>query len=219
MSNNHQGYVSAIAIGLFEPIFRLIENLQSIDPIEPNEVQTGSQENGYSCGIIVLSVLLLESAINRTRYLREGKVDRHPNSNKYFSDIINDKSLSSHVEEIYTVRDAIVHNHLWTGKVDWTKNKGLSFVSSPKLIEGFGNTRFRKLLDTKSRQTKTLGLNLFPPRIWRKDAYTVFSITFNSLLALEKLDRNYFYISDQYFRFNDRIQKLQEIIHSLDDTV
>ena len=76
MENNSTGYVSVIGINLIEPILALVEKLEAKRVVEPNEVQTSQPENGFSCGIIVLSVLLLESAINRTKYVRgdKGKV-------------------------------------------------------------------------------------------------------------------------------------------------
>jgi len=71
MEKNENGYVSVVGQALIQPIFDLVEKLESKEPVPPNEVQTGQRENGYSLAIIALGAILLESALNRTAYVRQ----------------------------------------------------------------------------------------------------------------------------------------------------
>jgi hypothetical protein len=52
-----------------------------------------------------------------------------------------------------------------------------------------------------ARPRTTLKINLFPPRIWRRDAYVVFKTVGRTLATLEEMDRAYFYISAQHSGF------------------
>lgn len=65
-----RNYVSVLLVHLLQPIFDLFELLEQSDPKGPNEVQAGMLENGYAVSVIILSALVVESALNRTRYVR-----------------------------------------------------------------------------------------------------------------------------------------------------
>jgi hypothetical protein len=220
MASQSLGFVSVIGLNLIDPILLLIEDLEGRRLVKPNQVQANQPENGLSCSIAALSVFLLESAINRTKYLRtkylteeEPEVGR--SAVDYFAQISSDPDLVGDVEEIFALRDVIAHNHVWEADVEWDEHQKLRFVSDPVLVEGYGDKRFRKVLDPKTRQSKRLRLNLFPARIWRRDAYGVFRKAVEALLALEKMDRQYFYISQQSFLYQKRHLGLSQILDSL----
>src|SRR5688500_13274493 len=143
MTSSSVGIISVIGINLLEPILALVEKLESTPLIEPNEVQVGPQENGYSCAIVTLNALLLESAINRTKYIRHEISD--DDMVEYFAKVTSGTELAKDIDEIIAVRDAIVHNHLWEADVNWGNNFKLKFSRAPKLLEGFGNKRFRRV--------------------------------------------------------------------------
>ena len=48
MAENEEGFVSVVGAALIQPIFDLVEKLESMKPVLPNEVKTGQHENGYS---------------------------------------------------------------------------------------------------------------------------------------------------------------------------
>jgi hypothetical protein len=54
MAAESQGIVIA-GFSLRYPLLQLLETLETASPVEPNEVQTGACENGYSAAIVVLS--------------------------------------------------------------------------------------------------------------------------------------------------------------------
>ena len=215
MENNSTGYISVIGQNLVKPILELIEKLESIPVDEPNDLQTTSDENGFSCSIIVLNLILLESAFNRTKYIRK------ENQNKaelvdYFSKLLQDNELINHVDEIIAVRDAIVHNHIWEGDILWDENYKIKTINNPKLIDIYGNKRQRRVMNNKLLLSHNLKLNLFPLKIWRRDAYITFHTVYKVLAKLERINPNYFMISNHYYDFaNKELQTLDQIVSNL----
>ncbi len=209
-------YVSVIGQNFIEPILVLIEKLEEKpNTTGPNEVKTSGFENGFACSVITLSIFLLESAYNRTRFVRDesGKDDIA----KYFGRLFKDDEIRRDVNEIIALRDAIVHNHLW--KFDMHIDPAVSslkFTHAPERLDGYGRGRFQNVLDEKTLCSKHLGLNLFPPRIWRSDAYKTFEIVYRVLAMLEELNHNYFTITYHFYMFSEGLQTLKQIIDTLE---
>lgn len=134
---------------------------------------------------------------------------------QYFAKIVDDTELIDHIDEIIAVRDAIVHNHLWEANVYWDGAHSLKFSEPPKLIEIYGNKRQHRVMDISSRLTRKLKLNLFPPRIWRRDAYLTFYTVYKALVKLEELDRSYFTITYPQYMFAGELQTLGQILATL----
>jgi len=108
---SNSNYVSVLFVNLLQPIFDLFELLEQSDPKGPNEVQAGMLENGYAVSVIVLSALVVDSALNRTRYVlnepkRESAVDTLRR--------LSAGDLAHEIEEVFVLRDIIAHNHIWT---------------------------------------------------------------------------------------------------------
>jgi hypothetical protein len=155
---------------LIHTLLDLVKTLQELPEEPPNEVKAGFRETGYSASIIVLAVTILESTITRFRYVKKNLV-RNIGTTDYFIALCFDKSLCDQVEEIVAVRDSIVHSHIWESQIDWDEQGQMRFVSPPTKLPGFGNVRLKKVINFEKRATKNLELNLFPPRIWRRDAF------------------------------------------------
>lgn len=208
------GYVSVIGVSLLEAVVDLVGRLEATPPIPPNEVQTSQLENGYAAAIVVLSAAVMESALNRTRYVRgDGLAAGRESVTRYWERIgptvarnpaeaAEFAALAADLDECFAVRDAIAHSHLWEAQVGWANSGALEFVADPQLRPGFGDQRFRAVLDPQTRQSRKLSLNLFPSRIWRRDAWVTLKIAARLLAGLEALDRRYFYLSPQTFQFH-----------------
>lgn len=205
-------YVSVIGVSLIRPILTLVETLEAQKPVVPNEVQTGLRENGYSCAITALAVFLLESALNRTRYVRRDKAER--DATKYFAKISPDRELAADVEEVFAARDAIAHNHLWKARTCVDKGR-MRFREPPQLINGYGNNRLQRVMNPATRLSRRLGLDLFPARIWRRDAYITLKTVGRALKTLESMKPEYFYISAEQFEFCGKDLTLYEILDQL----
>lgn len=213
VSNTPEEYVSVLALSYLHPISSLLEALESLDLKGPNEVQASSLENGYAVSIIILAVLLLESAILRTQYIRGERPSKKPVVD-FVRSAYPVTGLADDLEELFVVRDVIAHNHLWETQFVWDEQAGMKLVST-KLREGSGDKKFNKVLNPKERKTRQLGVNLFPTRICRADAAIVLKKVMEFLLFLEGKDRRYIYISPQPVKIGGKIVLFTELIANL----
>jgi hypothetical protein len=212
MTPTSSGYVSVIGINYLHPLSSLLESLESLNPKGPNEVQASPLENGYSVAIIVLAVLLLESAINRTQYVRGEKPPKKPVN--FVRATYPTSAFGDKLEELFVVRDVIVHNHLWEAQITWDEQMTMGLVSANR-EEGYGDKKFDKVLNPAERKTRQLGLNLFPTRICRTDAVLVLKNVVEFLLFLENGDRRYIYISPQPVKFKGNMVNFTDLVASL----
>lgn len=208
-------YVSVIATSLLQPIFALVEGLESKPATPPNEVQTGSRENGYACSIIVLSVIALESIANRVRFLNGHNPKDERNTPEYLSKIIGTPSLEE-MRAVVSARDAIVHNHLWTANVRSNQTGDLVFDAEPILRrDAYGDTKFWDVMDPSTRQTRSLQINLFPARIWRADAYKVLRVVIGAMKSLQAVDNRYVNIDIQIVEYRGQVITIDEVLQDL----
>jgi hypothetical protein len=187
-------YVSVLFVNLLQPIFDLFELLEHSDPKGPNEVQAGMLENGYAVSVIILSALIVESALNRTRYVRnehqrEGAIDTLKR--------LGTGDLASDIEEVFVLRDIIAHNHIWTAAMRWDDNSGMALDSAEKLPV-YGDQKFNRVVDSTTRSTRRLHLDAFPNRIHRATAIAVLKKSVEVLKFLEGVDRRYVYLSQPW---------------------
>jgi hypothetical protein len=205
-------YVSVLGDRLIQPLIDLLEKLESLRSTgEENAVQSSPHENGYSCAVVVISALVLESALNRTRYLRK-EVSDPPHVADYFKTISSDLDLAQSVNEVFAIRDSIAHNHIWKATVDPVAMK---FISPPELLPGYGRKRFQNVMDPTTRLSRKLKLNLFPSKVSRSDAYTVLKTMGHALAALEEMDPNYFSFRLEHVLFRRKFLRLPEVLDAL----
>ncbi|MBA3963223.1 MAG: hypothetical protein H0X40_15170 [Chthoniobacterales bacterium] len=187
-------YVSVLFVNLLQPIFDLFKLLEQSDPKGPNEVQAGMLENGYAVSIIVLSALVLDSALNRTRYVRS---ELKRESTVATLKRLGADHLAQDIEEIFALRDSIAHNHIWKVAMHWNHSSGMALDSAEKL-PAYGDEKFNRVVDSKTRATHRLHLDAFPNRIHRATAIAVLKKTVEALKFLEGLDRRYVYLSQPW---------------------
>jgi hypothetical protein len=179
---------------LLQPIVDLFELLEQSDPKGPNEVQAGMFENGYAVSVIVLSALVVESALNRTRYIRKEEQRESPvGTLKRLGSI----ELANDIEEVFVLRDIIAHNHIWKAAVCWDDSGEMALDSAAKL-PAYGDEKFDRVVDPKTRTSRRLKLDAFPLRIHRATAIAVLKKTCEVLKFLEGLDRQYVYLSQPW---------------------
>ena len=220
-----RGYVTSIGMSLIQPLLTLVEQLTAWEVALPNDVQTSARENGYAAAIIVLAVMLLESAFNRTAYMRQDSARRDPA--EYFQQVSDAhgfpvaiaQDIAEALDEVYSVRDVIVHNHIWEVETIWPNDGSPPyFTNHPTLLTGYGDKRFRRVREGDFLFTRRSRLNLFPSRIFRRDALMVLKTVWRVLQALESMDRRYWPISGKSFVFGEPPQLLTfpEILAELD---
>ena len=193
MQSSHN-YVSVLFVNLLQPTFDLFGLLEQSDPQGPNEVQAGSLENGYAVSVAVLAALIVESAVNRTRYVR----DEHQRESAVDTlRRLGAGDLASDTEEVFVLRDAIAHNHIWTAATRWDDKSGMALDAAEQL-SAYGDQKFRRVVDPVTRLTRRLQLDVFPSRIHRATAVAVLKKAVEVLRFLEALDRRYVYLSQPW---------------------
>jgi hypothetical protein len=187
------GYWPFLSLGYLRPILLLFEKLLDQPKPRSSRVQVGADENTFSASIIVLSVTMLESVIRRVQ-----ASDQKTNVRSALEYLKARFSFvaPSLADELFAVRDVIVHAHVWDAKVYWNQDGDLRFVRA-KRDAHFGDKKFLNIFDRKSRKTKSLRLNVFPTRICRTDAICVFSTIIELLKEIEITNINYVYITNE----------------------
>lgn len=208
-----EGYLPVIGSNYLAPITAQLEKIAELQPRDPNEVQASPLENGYSVALVVLSALMLESFIARTQYV----IGQSPPSAPidFVRSEFPESGFSDKIEEIYVLRDAIAHNHLWETKFKWDEKLGMKLVSANP-ASGYGDKKFRKVLDPSRRITRHMRLNLFPTRINRSDAFKVLKVVVAFLRYLESINRDFVYISPQPVKYLGQMQMFVEIVEALE---
>jgi hypothetical protein len=177
-------------VGVVVDLLRQLEK----DPLQlPNEVKAGARENGRSATVVVLCAAIIEGHVNRRYHFEEidGRARREePRSRKRLLSWLRAHLGGTgvevdHIEEVSCARDMIIHGHTWRARTDGRPR--LHFFEEPTL-SGYGDNLFRKVLDEKTRKSKLLRLNLYPLRVWRRDAYECFRLVTAVLATLDKSD-------------------------------
>jgi len=115
------------------------------------------------------------------------------------------------LEELFVVRDAIAHNHVWEAQYVWDDQAGMRLISAA-LEEGYGDTKFKRVSDMARRKTHRLSINLFPTRICYEDAKIVLKTATEFLLFLENEDRRYVDISSQYVKLGECLEPFVDLL-------
>lgn len=189
MTTNEIDYITAVFHRFLQPIADLCDTMLSRCGGQPNEVQTAFTENGYAISIISLTAFLFEGACGRARHFagrdREGKRWTAAETLRAFEE----NALAEKIEEIFVVRHAIAHAHLWKAKVD---ENDLRFTELPTRLPGYGDNNFDKIVDPTSRTTRKLKLDVFPTRIDRGTAIIVLKECAKALESLESKHKEFF---------------------------
>ena len=204
-------YLSVIGKNLITPIVKLIETLKLSGVRSVNPVQTSPFENGYAAAIILLTVCLLESMLNRTKHIMD---ERSRYVLEFFLKAFPDSGLDDKLIELFVIRNIIAHSYIWEAKIRDDKNYNLNLVSA-SLCEDYGNSNFRNAIDYKERKSKLLRMNLFSTRICWSDVVIVLKAALEILLFLEAKDRRYVYISGEYVEFNNKTIKFLDLVNDL----
>jgi hypothetical protein len=198
MTTREIGYWPIISLGYLEPIGLLFERLADEPKSRPSPVQVGSIENAISASIVVLTITMLESVIRRIQACDRKTNQR--NAGEYLKSRFPEMIQPQHVDELFTIRDTLVHNHIWYAKVYWNRIGALRFRHA-KRDPNFGDKKFLDVLNKKTKKTTTLKLNLFPTCVCRIDAVKVFSEVVSLLHEIENVDRRYVYITNEHLTF------------------
>ena len=211
MTKDRKVKISCIGISFIQPIFDLYTKLKSIRFGKHNGTQVSSIENGYSVSIIVLSVLLIESVLNRVRYLERS----NEKNLKFFKLKFNEEELLlTKLYEIYVLRDLIVHNHIWriSHKFDQDYNEVDIYQT---LLSGYGDNKYKDYVNKRKKCTKNLKLNINPIKVNTTDVNKVLVVAKELFYFLEQQNNAYFPLSNFYFEYDNKEMTFYKIINDI----
>lgn len=195
----------------------------SINPDMPTNVEVD-----YSVTAILLLVLMAESYLARIRHFDR----KNPNKRKpleYFSNLQGCKRLASRFREVYLLRNAIAHNHVYEYEHYWDLTTGQhqfrNFQIDCSWQGDSSNRECVKLSKKGMPKTRLLGLRIVPTMIGREEVLKVFDTVYQVLSQLQRkrhldLDLSIHYVpyksigddkTDLSFPFWDLIEEVRKV--------
>lgn len=181
--------VSVIGSKYFQPIADLLGAFLKRRPPKSDPVSAGYYEGAYVVSILLLLVAAVESMAARDRHFNnKAPARKHTAVPEYMKEMYRYRGYAR-LSELYVVRDAIFHNHVWV--LDFLEyESGKRKLLSANRVSWSGNDRLTRRLNTRTRRTKLLRLNAIPSRMDRKDLMKAFDVTISALSFLEKRGAN-----------------------------
>ncbi len=208
-------YISCLASNYKQPIAVLVERLLKVKLPDSPDGKPLESEVDYSIILVVLLVLQFEAWVSRARHF-DGRTHVSDTDKKQaisWMKSLSDpklKPIIARLEEIYFLRDAIVHNHIWTYTQSWVQGNAhysnfsldLTWQSAPYKIKRF--VRGEQPLSSFPR-TKLLNLMVVPGFIGRKEVASVFKTAKDSLKLLDELGYLRIVPKVSYVRFGEKL--------------
>lgn len=212
--------VSIIGTSLLQPIADLIYQALKHKVGLEEEVRAHYYDNTYSISVILLLVVMVESYMSRARYLlmksdpEIGEIigSTHSRIGKYFPDFQNAEELA----EIFVARDVIAHNHVWETKYDWATEE---LIHETPFLDKKKEAKYVNAVDSLTKRTKLLGLNVVPSKISRRDAVIVLDVVLKTLLFLENQGLQYCSISCCNVTFGGKAMSFNEVVKALNGSL
>lgn len=188
-SESYREIISIIGSQYFTPIAELIDKWVSRRPVRRDSVGAPFYEGGYAVATIILLVAALESFVARDRFFSK----KQPESNfiavpEYMKEIYRYRGYKR-LSDLFVVRDAIIHSHVWVQKFA-IATSGKRRLLSASRKSWSGNRRLEERLNSKTYRTKLLRLNAIPSRMDRTDVVKAFEVVLSALRFLENKGAN-----------------------------
>lgn len=208
-------FISCLASNYKQPIAVLVERLLRVKLPESLDGKPLEPEVDYATTLVVLLVLQFEAWVSRARHF-DGRTHITGGEKEdvlRWLGSLNDPRLEliiSRLKEIYFLRDAIVHNHIWTYTQSWAQGNAhysnfdldLTWQSRPKK---FSNIVKGKLPLSSFPRTKLLNLMVVPGFVGRKDVASVFMTEREALKILDELGYLETVPRVPYVRFGEKL--------------
>jgi hypothetical protein len=216
MAIRSEQIVSVVGSGYFQPVTDLIERSLKWRVTKRGSVNALYFDNIYAVSVILLMVAALESYATRLRYFhRHVAPGQRLTVANYIKRVFADFRLQKAVTEVFVLRDAIFHNHLWEIDFTWRPMT----LRSATLLPHVEDDKFKTAIDLRTRRTRNLRLHLIPTQVTRRDALKVIDVVWKVLLFLERKDRRYCYVSDHHVPFQGKMQLFSEVRDALARTL
>jgi len=215
MARTKETQVSILGSSYFQPIADLIDRLTARSRPKSNAVRSSNFEHGYAASIVLLLVAMFESYIVRVRYIQRAQMPSNLRSALdvllfFYPRLRHRKALT----DIYVLRDAIFHNHLWEIEYSWGGSPAMVLHGAAR-DPAFGDKKYSVRVNPSTRRTRALGLSVVPTRVDHRDARRVFETVWKTLLFLESKNRNQCYVSHLHVRFRSKTVLFGDLVAHL----
>ena len=170
-------YVEQIVPDLVEKCF----DAYKIRDLTKRMFQVSPHENAYATASILLTAIAIESYVNRVKYLRREQIKRIP-THRYISRVLGSVNKKFPVDmfeqmlrDVFILRDVIAHNHVYSINVGFDSSWNMT-SHRQKLQAGYGDPKYKLAVNSRTRKTRLLGLNVQPSKISFHDLYIVLSV-------------------------------------------
>ena len=167
-----------------------------------------SSEVDYSTVLILLLVLMVESYLARVRHFdKTTDAETKKWATKYLRSLKGCKRLANRFGEVYLLRNAIVHNHVFEYEHAWNSNgdhRDRKFRIDTSWQGASKKAVYSEHVEIKSyaeSKTKLLGLRVTPTRMGREDTLKVFETVYQVLKQLHKKKYLDISIDNLYVRY------------------
>jgi hypothetical protein len=206
-----QDVISIVGSAYLQPIVDLLDKLLEEPISRAGPGGTGLHENGYSAAIIVLLVFVLESYTARVRFVRrEEKLGDGTSTPDLLANYFPRLSTKEDLVEVFILRNALVHNHLWHQDISAFAESGASTLATP-LELGNTNKHYKQVVDIPTRRTLRLQLNVIPTAVDRRDVQTVFSVIWSTLEFMNAANYSHTPLAGTIVRFRGNRRELKDV--------
>jgi hypothetical protein len=179
--------ISVVAPHLQQPVADLVGKLDARGFRPGDRISANFYENGYSAAAILLLAAMMESMLQRDRYfLQQARpcLKVSGDSSKYLKETLRYRR-HSHVRELFDLRNALAHNHMWEIEYTLPGTGGRAHRQS-KLLPGSHQLKVQPSPSARIPRTRAVKFNLLPARVDQTDLVKAFDV-FNH--ALDHLHR------------------------------
>jgi hypothetical protein len=182
--------ISVVAPHLQQPVADLVGKLVARGFRPGDRVSANFYENGYSAAAILLLVAMIESMLQRDRYfLQQAKPKSKPSgeSAKYLKETLRYRR-HAHVRELFDLRNALAHNHMWEIEYTLPGGGGRAHRKS-KLVPGSHQLKAAPSPSARIPRTRLVKFNLLPARVDRTDLVKAFDVFNHAMSHLYKKEQ------------------------------
>lgn len=179
-------YIDLIIPDFLEKCFEVYKKKE----FDERHFQVSIYENTFATAGIVLTVLAFEAYRNRIFYLEKKRVGKSVARDlaeifKLKEASFPEKNFESLLNEVFVLRDVIVHNHIYKVKVEFDYEWKMLWHTQ-KMLKGYGDDRkFKEFVNSRTKRTINLGLNVQPGKIGFEELFLTLVI-FDCFIGLSE---------------------------------
>ena len=182
--------ISVVAPHLQQPVADIVAKLAARGYRVGDRISANFYENGYSAAAILLIAAMIESMLQRDRYfLLQSKPTMRVSgdSAQYLKETLRYRR-HSHVRELFDLRNALAHNHMWEVEYTLPAEGGRTHRQS-KLMPGSHKLRSLPSPNARIPRTPVVKFNLLPDRVDRADLVKALDVCNHALAHLHKKEQ------------------------------